>query len=67
MLILWKKYGYSSDSRIRPTTNINPEKIRTFVDSYDKKRTTLLEISHLENRASKGKLSRRRYKIRRKT
>ncbi|MBS7646907.1 MAG: hypothetical protein QXK93_05820 [Candidatus Bathyarchaeia archaeon] len=43
------------------------ETIKAFVDFYEEKRKILAEIKSLENAVSKGRIPRRRYKIKRKT
>ena len=43
------------------------EHIASFVDAYEEKKKILLEIKSLETRVRKGKIPRRRYKVRRKT
>jgi hypothetical protein len=46
---------------------LRPEVLRSFVDTYAEKRKATLEMESLENRAQKGKIPRRRYKVQRKT
>ena len=46
---------------------LSPEHIRTFVSAYEEKRKIILEIKSLEARVRKGRIPRRRYKVRRKT
>ncbi|MCW3993809.1 MAG: hypothetical protein NWE85_04505 [Candidatus Bathyarchaeota archaeon] len=41
--------------------------IKSFVDTYEKKRRIVLEIESLKTRVRKGKIPRRRYKVRRRT
>ena len=43
------------------------EHIESFVDAYEEKKKILLEIKSLETRVRKGKIPRRRYKVKRKT
>jgi hypothetical protein len=46
---------------------LRPEVLRSFVDTYEEKRKAASEMESLENRAQKGKIPRRRYKVQRKT
>jgi len=47
--------------------SILPEELRKFVDLYDEKRRLRREIESLEVQARKGKIPRRRYKVRKMT
>ena len=49
------------------TVKLQPEYIRSFVSSYEEKRKTMSELDSLENMVQKGRVPRRRYKVRRKT
>ncbi len=49
------------------TVRIRPEEIRSFADIYGRRTKTRSRIKSLEERARKGKISRRRYKVQRKT
>lgn len=51
----------------RITVRASPEQIRTFVSAYEDRRKGLLDIEALETRVRKGRIPRRRYKVRRKT
>ena len=46
---------------------LRPEYLKSFVDSYEEKRKIGLEMESLETMVQKGKIPRRRYKVRRKT
>jgi hypothetical protein len=46
--------------------SFSPEKIRSFVDSYEEKRKLTAEIKSLEAGVRKGKIPRRRYKVQKK-
>jgi len=46
---------------------LRPELLKSFVDAYEDKKKATLELESLENRAQKGKIPRRRYKVLRKT
>ncbi|MEM4704178.1 MAG: hypothetical protein QXJ02_03835 [Candidatus Bathyarchaeia archaeon] len=45
---------------------LRPEYLRSFVDAYEEKRKIDAELASLEDRVQKGKIPRRRYKVRRK-
>ena len=66
--VVWKR-PKAPAGIAEPTVAIRlrPESIRTFVDSYEEKRKIALEIDSLETKARKGKIPRRRYKVRRRT
>ncbi len=49
-----------------PTIPVKPEELKTYVDSYQRKRRSSSELERLEERARKGKIPRRRYKVRKK-
>jgi hypothetical protein len=48
-------------------SKLSPEHLKSFVDAYEEKKKIVLEIDSLETRVQKGKVPRRRYKVRRKT
>jgi chromosome segregation ATPase len=47
--------------------SIRPEELRSFVDQYDEKRHLQRNLEALETQAKKGKIPRRRYKVRKMT
>lgn len=47
--------------------SIRPEELRKFVDLYEEKRHLQRELDSLESQARKGKIPRRRYKVRKMT
>jgi len=49
-----------------PTIPVRPEELRSYVDAYEKKRRSLSELETVEERARKGKIPRRRYKVRKR-
>jgi len=51
----------------RVTTKLSLESIKAFVDAYEEKMKILSELSVIEDRAEKGKIPRRRYKVQKKT
>jgi len=50
-----------------PIVPIPPEDLRSFVTSYDEKRRILSELESIEQQVRKGKIPRRRYKVRKTT
>jgi len=50
-----------------PIIPIPPEDLRSFVTSYDEKRRILSELESIEQQVRKGKIPRRRYKMRKTT
>lgn len=49
------------------TIPVPPKDIRRFVDIYEKKTRRLRELESIERQASKGKISRRQYRVRKRT
>ncbi|MCK4475037.1 hypothetical protein KAU30_04265, partial [Candidatus Bathyarchaeota archaeon] len=45
---------------------LRPESVKAFVDLYEQKSKTALELESLETKARKGKIPRRRYKVRKR-
>jgi DNA repair exonuclease SbcCD ATPase subunit len=45
---------------------IQPEFVKSFVDEYEEKRKTMLDLESLESKMQKGKIPRRRYKVQKK-
>ncbi len=50
-----------------PTIPVPPKDIRRFVDTYEKKTRRLRELESIEKQALKGKISRRQYRVRKRT
>jgi hypothetical protein len=50
-----------------PTIPVPPKDIRRFVDIYEKKTRRLRELESIEKQALKGKISRRQYRVRKRT
>jgi chromosome segregation ATPase len=46
---------------------LRPEYLKSFVDAYEEKKKIVLEMESLEMRVQKGRIPRRRYKVRKKT
>jgi hypothetical protein len=49
-----------------PTIPVKPEELKSYVDAYEEKRRSLRQIELLEEKARKGKIPRRRYKVRKR-
>jgi hypothetical protein len=49
-----------------PTIPVKPEELKSYVDAYEEKRRSLRQIEILEEKARKGKIPRRRYKVRKR-
>jgi len=49
-----------------PTILVKPEELKSYVDAYEEKRRSLMKLETLEEKARKGKIPRRRYKVRKK-
>ncbi len=50
-----------------PVTPVSTEALRRFVDAYDEKAKISSELESIDNLLNKGRMTRRRYKIRKKT
>jgi len=49
-----------------PIVPVPPEDLRSFIDAYERKTGILLELESMEEWLRKGRISRRRYKVRKK-
>ena len=49
-----------------PTIQVDSKDLKSFIDAYEEKATVRQELEDLEERLQKGKIPRRRYKVRRK-
>jgi hypothetical protein len=68
LTVVWKRPKAPAIERARAVAiRLGPESIKAFVDAYEEKRKVALEIESLETKARKGKIPRRRYKVRRRT
>ncbi|MGC9345907.1 MAG: hypothetical protein ACP5ER_03845, partial [Candidatus Bathyarchaeales archaeon] len=66
--VVWKRPKAPAPIAVpRVAIRLSPEDIKSFINAYEEKRKIILEIKSLESRARKGKIPRRRYKVRRKT
>ena len=68
VIVAWKKpKGPGRVSASAATMRLGPETLKAFVDAYEEKQKIALESESLEARVEKGKIPRRRYKVRMKT
>jgi len=68
VIVAWKKpKGSGRVSVSAATMRLGPETLKAFVDAYEEKQKIALESESLEARVEKGKIPRRRYKVRMKT
>jgi chromosome segregation ATPase len=70
VFMVWKRPKAPERIRTMPVTvtaRLRPEDIKSFTSAYEEKRRMTLSIESLENKAQKGKIPRRRYKVQRKT
>jgi len=68
IVVVWKRPKAPVPVSV-PTVamRLRAEHIESFVEAYEAKKKILLEIKSLESRVRKGKIPRRRYKVRRRT
>jgi len=64
LVLLWR---IPKPEALIPTIPVRPEELKSYVDAYEAKRKSLRELETLEERARKGKIPRRRYKVRKRT
>ena len=70
VIAIWKRpRAPAAVAVVAPTViaKLTPETIKSFVDSYEEKMKILVEMKSLETAVSKGRIPRRKYKMRRKT
>jgi len=68
VLVVWKRPKAPALISVpKVKMRLRTEQIESFVDAYQARKKILLEIKSLETRVRKGKIPRRRYKVRRKT
>lgn len=68
IVLVWKRPKVAVPVTV-PTIalRLRPEVIESFVDSYEEKRRIISELESLENSMRKGRIPRRRYKVRKRT
>ncbi len=66
--LVWKRPKAAVQVAV-PTiaVQLSPETIKSFVNSYEEKKGIISELESLEVRARKGKIPRRRYRVRKRT
>jgi len=67
---LWKKSKAPAPivaARAGVAERVSSKEMKSFIDAYKQKRKIILEIKSLKERAHKGKIARRRYRVRRRT
>ena len=66
--VAWKqRKGPTRISVSTVAARLRPEHLKAFVDAYEEKKKIDLEMESLETKVQKGRIPRRRYKVRRKT
>jgi hypothetical protein len=66
--VAWRKpKGPAKVTVPTATMKLHPEYLKSFVDAYEEKKKIILEMDSLETRVQKGRIPRRRYKVRMKT
>ncbi|MCK4474413.1 hypothetical protein KAU30_01115, partial [Candidatus Bathyarchaeota archaeon] len=64
--VVWKRPKASAIAAPTVAVRLRPESVKAFVDLYEQKSKTALELESLETKARKGKIPRRRYKVRKR-
>ena len=64
--VVWKRPKASAIAAPTVTVRLRPESVKAFVDLYEEKRKTASELESLETKGRKGKIPRRRYKVRKR-
>ncbi|MEM2104461.1 MAG: hypothetical protein QW717_06190 [Candidatus Bathyarchaeia archaeon] len=70
LIAVWKRPKAPAPAPVTVPTvvvRLTPEKIKSFVDSYEEKNKMISDIKSLETAVGKGRIPRRRYKVQRKT
>jgi hypothetical protein len=66
--VVWKRPKVAISVTVpKVAVGVRSRDIKSFVDTYEKKKKILLEFESLKIRVRKGKVPRRRYKVRRRT
>lgn len=63
LILLWRAPKPAAPIPMIP---VKPEELKSYVDSYEEKRRSLRMLELLEEKARKGKIPRRRYKVRKR-
>jgi hypothetical protein len=70
ILVVWRRPKTSVPLRIaapKALVGLSPDHVRAFTEAYNEKSRITSELKTLEERAKKGKIPRRRYKVQRRT
>ncbi len=70
ILVVWRRPKTSVPLRIaapKALVGLSPDHVRAFTEAYNEKSRITSELKSLEERAQKGKIPRRRYKVQRRT
>ncbi|MEM2999315.1 MAG: hypothetical protein QXX34_02175 [Candidatus Bathyarchaeia archaeon] len=70
ILAIWRRPKAAAPLMVatpKPSVILSPDQLRAFNEAYEEKSKLSLELKLIEERAQKGKIPRRRYKVQRKT
>jgi hypothetical protein len=70
VVVIWRRPKASVPSRIstsKASIALSPDQVRSFTEAYEDRSRITSELKTLEERAQKGKIPRRRYKVQRRT
>jgi hypothetical protein len=70
VVAFWRRPKTAAPRRVaapKASVGLSPDHVKTFTDGYSEKTRLTSELKALEERAQKGKIPRRRYKVQRRT
>jgi hypothetical protein len=70
VVVIWRRPKASVPSRIatsKASIALSPDQVRSFTEAYEDRSRITSELKTLEERAQKGRIPRRRYKVQRRT
>jgi hypothetical protein len=70
IVAVWRRPKAAAPRRVaapKASIGLSPDHVRTFNEAYEEKNRIVSELKFLEERAQKGKIPRRRYKVQRRT
>jgi hypothetical protein len=70
VVVVWRRPKTSASSRIamsKASIALSPDQVRAFTEAYEDRSRITSELKTLEERAQKGKIPRRRYKVQKRT
>jgi len=70
VLAIWRRPKTSTQTRFatsKATVSLSPDQVRAFTEGYSEKNRIISELRVLEERAQKGRIPRRRYKVQKRT